>query len=304
MADSPTLDAEGPVGITIKTDGAAIPDTAQVASVRIRREANRIPEAQVIIETGSIPEQDFGDVDGTAYAIGKDITIAAHYGSGEPATLFSGVIVAQRLRIAEPRGPRLELLCRDKAVALTRGRKSALYAQMKDSDVIAQIASDAGLTAEAASTPDSARDQLRHDVTDWDFLRALADRNGHLVLVDAGKITTGPPDTSGAAVLTLTLGEDIIEFDAAANTEGLYATARGLGWDDTAKETVEGQGGALPALTWGDQTATKLAEVPAKREHLFTTPNRLDAAEIETMADSRLTRSALSAIQGQCSFQG
>ncbi|TCM86125.1 phage baseplate assembly protein V [Rhodovulum steppense] len=304
MAESPLTNADGPVGVTIRTEGSAIPDATMVVSVRVRREVNRIPEAQVVIEAGSIPEQSFPEVDAATYGLGKAITIAAHYGSGEDQQIFSGVIVSQRLRIAESRGPRLELLCRDKAIALTRGRKSALYAASKDSDIFSRIVSDAGLTVEVTATTDSARDQLRHDATGWDFMRLLADRNGHLITVDAGKVTSAPPDMSAAAVLTLTLGEDIVAFDAEANTEGLYKTAGGLGWDDAAQDAVEGKGGALPTMTWGDRSSTELAGVPSDRAHIFTSPVKLEPSDIKTFADSRLARSVLCSIQGSVTFPG
>jgi len=304
MADSPLKDTEGPVGVTIKTDGSKIPDTAQIASVKVRREVNRIPEATVVIEAGSVPEQEFPEVDGTTYAIGKEITVAGYYGDAAETEIFSGVILSQRLRINDRRGPRLELLCRDKASCMTLSRASALFEAKKDSDIMKEIVEAAGLSADITATTSAARNQIRHDATDWDFLRALADRNGHLITVAGGKLTSAPPDTSASAVLTLTLGVDIVEFDAEANTSALYATAKGRGWDDAGQQTVEGVGGSLPAATWGDQSSGTLADAPAERAHLFTSPVPFESGDIKVFADSRLMRSVLSAVQGTCTFQG
>ncbi|MCB1313201.1 MAG: type VI secretion system tip protein VgrG [Sedimentitalea sp.] len=304
MADSPLLKSEGPVGVTVRTNGAVIADSVAVLSVRVRNEIGRIPEALVVIEAGSIAESDFPEADGDTFKVGSEISVAAFYGSGDETELFKGLIVAARMRIRGGRGPRLELTCRDKAAKMTVARKSALYEAKKDSDVVTALISEAGLTADVAATAGEARDQVRHDCTDWDFLRALADRNGQILTVWDGKITCKPPDTSTAAVLTLTLGIDIIEFDAQIDTQGLIGTASGKSWDDSAVTGIEASGGALPATTWGDLTSATLAGVLGDRAHLFTAPLRIEAAEIKAMADARLMKSAMSAVQGTCAFQG
>ncbi|WP_299410790.1 type VI secretion system tip protein VgrG [uncultured Roseobacter sp.] len=304
MADSPTANADGPVGVTIKVDGTAIADSLMVASVKVFKKIGRIPEAVVTIETGSIATNEFDAIDSTGFDLGKEIEISAYYGSGTPGEIFKGVIYGKRMRIRNPHPPRMILTCRDKAAALNVIEKTAQFMAQKDSDAMSQIISDAGLTADVSATSTSARDQLQNNTTDWDFLRALADRNGFILLAEAGTVTAKEPDDSGSAVLTLTLGVDIIDFDVAADTGHLLGAASGTSWDDSAQETVSKDGDALPTQNWGNLTSTALADVIGAQEHHFAVPDIIDAADIGVMASARTLRSSLSALQGRCSFIG
>ncbi len=304
MADSPRTGAEGVFGLQVKTDGAAIPDFYQVISAHAEEGVGQMPEAVLRLAAGDVAEGEFPEAEGSVFEEGKAITIAGSYGDGGALTFFEGVIVGKRMRITMSRGPVLEVIARDKAVAMMRVKKTTLFQQQKDSDVINAILSDHGLTTDVTATQDVARDQIQHDMTDWDFLRSVAERNGQIVYVAAGKVHVGTPDTSGDPVLTCTLGDDILEFDARIDAQFLASTAKGRAWDSKTQETVEGVGGALPSSTWGNVTPSNLAKTVVERELAFATSRELAAAELKTMSDARLTRSVLSGIQGRCRFQG
>lgn len=304
MADSPTKDTDGPVGVSLKVNGSPAADTLMIASVKVYKQLGRIPEAVVTIETGSVAENEFDDIDGSFFDLGNEIEVSAFYGSGEAGELFKGVIYAKRMRIRGVTPPQLILTCRDKATVLNVVKKTAQFTQQKDSDAMSQIIEGAGLTADITATQMSVQDQLQHNTTDWDFLRLLADRNGYVLVTDGGTVKADAPDTSSAAVLTLTLGVDIISFDAAADTSGLIGAASGIAWDATAQATVSSKNDAPPDLTWGDLTDKKLSDVIGAPEHIFATPDIIEPADIGVMVTARKMRSSLSALQGRCSFVG
>jgi len=260
MADSPVKDANGVVSLVIKTEGKEIPDTAHVLAVRATAGIGRIPEAIVTLATGDVAEGAFDDADGNTYKEGAEISIAGTYGGGAEMMFFKGVITGKRMRVSGERGPRLDIMARDKAVKLVRLRKTLLFQEKKDSDIMTAVISDAGLTADVSATTDTAADHIQYDCTDWDFLRAIADRTGMVLQVADGKVSIAEPDTSGDAVLTVTLGADMLEFDARTDTQHLLSEASGTAWDSTAQETVEGKGGSLPSVTWGDVNADKMAK--------------------------------------------
>lgn len=304
MASSPTLGADGPIGLIIKVEGSAIPDTLQVVSVRTRAEAGRWPEAVIVLATGSIAENEFDVSDGATFKFGNAITIAGFYGDDSDTKIFAGLITATRMRISSRRGPMLEVKARASAAKMGRVRASALYQQKKDSDIISAVLSDAGMTAQVTATQDEAADQIRHDCTDWDYLRVLSDRNGHVVLVDDKTVSSKPPDTSAAAALTVTLGVDMLEFDASVNTTETIKDAEGRSWKPASQETVTGTSGAAPANDWGSTPASDAAAALGDRTHTFDTPRSLEASRLKTIADARVLRSVLSGITGTCAFQG
>ena len=303
MADSPTANADGPVGLTIKIGGSEIADDVQVLSVSVSAELGRIPQATVVMQSGSVAENDFADADGTDSAIGSEISIAGFYGSGDAQDIFLGVVTGQRMRVTSG-DPTLELTCRDKAATLLFVRKSAFYAAKKDSDIMTQIVTDAGLTADITATTDTARDQLRHDCTDWSYLLSIADRSGHVVKVADGKITSAPPDTAASAVLTVGLGVDIFSLDAETDSRSGFAAAKGRSWDDDAQSPVEGASAAATDPAWGTTTAGDLSGVLGDREFALATSGPMAEADLKTVADARVARSVLAGITGTCSFTG
>lgn len=303
MADSPNTGADGPITVTIKVAGSAIDDELQIARVQVDAGVGRLPEAQLVLMAGSIAENEFPEADGSDFKIGSEISMAAAYGDGSDQVLFTGVIIAKRLRITRG-APRLELSCIDKAAKLTHTRKSAFYEQKKDSDVMAEILSDAGLSADVTATTDTARDILRHACTDWGYLRSLADRNGHVLTVSDGKVTSAPPEADGSAALTVTLGVDMISFDARVDAQTSLGGAQASAWDSVAQEIVQEKGKDPATGKWGNYTPSDLADVLGGRDHLINTPREIPAADLKLVTDARTLRTVLASIQGTCSFQG
>lgn len=304
MADSPTLNTDGPVGIEIRSAGAAIPDDIAVISVNTSKETGRIPTATVVMETGSIPTNEFPDVDGDTFKLGKEIEIKAFYGNNPATVIFKGILFAKRLRIDADSGAELVLTLRDKAQKMNVVAANGQYLNQKDSDVMTALLGNAGLTAQVSATAPGPRDQVRHNCTDWELLRALADRNGMLVYVDDGEVKVDAPDPAKPETVRLTLGVDIISFDAQADTQYLFASSTGTSWDDAAQTIVGGDGGSATALRWGNVTFADLAKVAGDAEHALVTPATHAQDEMNAFSKARLARAALSSLRGQVTFIG
>lgn len=303
MADSPTKNADGPITVIVKVNGQAIADDLQVHRVQVDAGVGRIPEAQLVLMVGSIPENAFPEADGADFKIGSDVSIAAAYGDSSDQELFKGLIVSKRMRVTHNES-RLELGCLDKAAKLTYTRKSTQYIDKKDSDVMTQIITDAGLTATVTATSDEVRDILRYASTDWGYLRSIADRSGHVLTISDGEVTSAPPDTSGAAVLTLTLGVDVIGFDARVDAEISLSGATIAAWDSATQKLVKGQGTDPAALAWGNYKPKDLADVLGAREHSLGTSREIPSADLKNVASARTLRTSLASIQGKCTFTG
>ncbi len=303
MADSPLENADGAVSITVKVAGSAIDDELQVQRMQVDNAVGEIPEAQLVLQAGSIAENNFPEADGSDFKIGSEISMAVAYGSGADQEIFKGLIIAKRMRISRG-APRLELRCIDKAAKLTHTRASALYEKKKDSDVMSQIISDAGLNADVAATSDTQRDILRYACTDWGYLRSLADRAGHVITISDGKVTSKAPDVTSSAVLTVTLGVDLMSFDARVDAETSLAGAKASAWDSSTQEVVDGTGARPEAPKWGNYKPSALAQVLGDREYERRTAREVAAADLKIATDARGLRAALASIQGECSFQG
>lgn len=303
MADSPLSNADGPIGVKIQIDGSAISDTIDVLSVNTHAKLGAISDAVVALVGGSLAESSYLADDET-FMEGGRIEVLAFYGSHPEQRLFEGIITGKRMRVNETHGVILEVMARDKATSLAGPEKMNAFEGMKDSEVISELIDHKGLTAALAATDDAARDQIQYQESDWDFLRRLAERNGQVVRVADGVVTTEAPDFEATPSLTLTMGTDIIAFDATVDAEHLISHAGGQVWDSTLQEAVGAEGKPLKDAKWGEPSPSKLAEVVNNTADGLGGAGAMDVARLKTLADARLLRSALSAIQGTCMFQG
>ena len=306
MADSPLKNADGPVGVIIKADGDELPDTTQIASVRVRNEINRVPEAMIVVEASSTQLDDFTEFDDDLFKPGTEYEISAYYGSATEERIFSGVLVTSRMRLTGSGGMRIELVCRDKVIGLTEIRTSAAYSEMKDSDIMTSLISDsdAGLTADVTATTDEAAEKLRVGATDWDYLRLLADRNGMVVFVDDATVSVKEPDTSVAAALTVEVGMDILDLDMAVDAHRMIKSADATSWSEADQDVVTGNSATVPAPVPGNSTPADLAKVLSDRVHTTFTAREIPSAELTTITKSRTTRAGLAAMHGSVLFPG
>jgi Rhs element Vgr protein len=304
MADSPENNTDGPVGVTIKLNGTEMQDDMQLLSLRVVNELNRIPEATFTLLADSLQFEDFEAVDSNDFKLGTEVEISAYYGSNTATVLFKGIILSNRVRLDGRRGLRMEMTCRDKAMQMTEVRASTQYEEQKDSDIMSSLISDAGLTADVAATTEQAPLNLRVGATAWDFLRLLADRNGQVVFVDEGKVTTVVPDTSASAVLTVSYGIDIMELDVAIDAHRMIAKAKALAWSEKDQQSVSGEYGTLSNPSVGNTTASDIAAVLADREQLSSTAREFTKADLDAFTKARLERAGLATVRGMVKFQG
>ena len=303
MAVSPITGVQGPLGVIIKVAGAAIADDIAVQSVRTTADLNRIPQAIITLADGSVATNEFPLIDGTDFEIGTEIEALALFGTGAEQSLFKGIITGTRLRISGG-GGELELTCRDKAIQLTEIRKTVSAAQVTDSDVMTTVIGDAGLTADVTTTTGDPADIVQYDCSDWDFLRMLADRNGHALSVDDGKITSTEPDPATGAVMTLTVGTDVLDFDCKLDAGSLFASTQVSGWDPSAQTVTSETADAKDGGKWGNATFADLTKTTSDRVHSTTTPYAAGQVDLASMAKARALRPPLAAINGSCRYPG
>jgi phage protein D len=231
MAASPLADSTGPLSLIITVDGEAKQDKVLVTSVLTRHETNRIPSAVITIVDGDMPDGEFPLSDSATFAPGAEVCISAGY-DGSVTQIFKGVIIKHGVKIDSGNKAQLVIECRDKALAMTVGRRNANFVDKTDSDIITSlIGGHAGLSATVDSTSITYKELVQYYVSDWDYMMTRAEANGLLVTVDAGAVSVKAPDVSTAPVLLLTYGIDMQSFEAEmdARWQLLQVTGTSLG---------------------------------------------------------------------------
>ncbi|MFE9040490.1 VgrG-related protein [Streptomyces sp. NPDC007818] len=242
----------------------------------------------------------FRDPEGTllaqgGIAVGAEVRLLARGGGGtEPRPLLDGVVTALELELDES-GTYTVVRGLDETYRLLRGARVVGYQNMTLSDIVARVAQRAGLKP---GTVDVAGPVLDHvaqaNVSDWEFVRGLAEEAGAEAYVRDGQLHVvrpaeagGAPDASARAdrdPLVLERGANLLRCRASVSAAEQVSEVEVRGWDVRGKRALVGRApaGASATLALG-VTAAQVTEPFGEARHVVTdggygTQERVDRA--------------------------
>jgi len=292
------------VTIGIKIDGNEIARTYQVDSITVRKEINRVAWAKLIILDGAPSEGSFRASNEQLFIPGKEIEILSGY-QNDNYTLFKGLIVRHSVKLRGGGASQLVLECRDKVFRMTIGRKSRYFQEMKDSDVISQIAgSYSGIDCTAEATRVTHKELVQYDCTDWDFIVSRADANGRICLNDDGTLAVKSPDLAQSPVLSLLYGATILEFDAEIDARHQLKKVTSQAWSHSDQDMLKSEGSDPNVNLIGNMTSAQLAEVSGLQDYILDHGGRVEEAELQAWADSLVLKRQLAKVRGRVKCKG
>ena len=186
---------------------------------------------------------------GTGIGIGTPLTISAvSVVTRRPVRVFSGEVTGLASEYDDD-GTFTVLRAHDQAHRLTQGRRLAVWQGTTVGQVVSDLAGQAALkvgqvTASAAKYPRL----VQPNITDWQFLRSLAELHGAVVTVEDGVLSLAPPMPAGLAPdprqgdgqdpYLLTYGENLLALDVAVDSTGPVGAIQVRGWNADAKEPL------------------------------------------------------------------
>jgi Rhs element Vgr protein len=295
---------DGVVSVTVFSGGRAIADTMMLISVTVNRAINEIPSAQIVVRDGDIATSSFAASDAATFAPGAVIKISAGYG-GVEETVFEGIVIKHGIRIAGDNNSQLLIECRDKAVRMMAGNKSANFVDQSDGDIISALIAAHGLNADVQTTPVVHRMVSQHRCSNWDFMLARAEACGLLVTVRDGTVSVKAPDTQSTPTLRCAYGMDLIEFHAEIDARTQWASAQAFAWDAGSQSVLEGDAVSPPTLNaQGNLDSKTLANVLDAGVYRLESGAPKTAPELKLLAEAFQRKAGLARIRGRMRFQG
>ncbi|HEY6505762.1 MAG TPA: type VI secretion system tip protein VgrG [Chitinophagaceae bacterium] len=293
------------ITFTVKINGNAIPKTFEVYSLTIIKEANRVPSAKVTLVDGSPAKEKFSASNDALFVPGQQIELLAGRQSKEDL-VFKGVIIAHSISLRKNGSSQLKLECRDMAFQMTQGKKSAHFADAKDSDIATTLLSKYKVsTGTIEDTSYKHADMMQFNSCDWDFLLERMDINGKLVFVNDGKIDIKAPDFSATPVLALQYGATMLEFDAEIDVRNQYAAVKALSWDPASQEIADIDGQSPSKVKQnGNISSDDLAKVTGLKIQILRHGGNVAREELQAWANACRQKSLLAKIRGRVSFDG
>ncbi|MGI9354581.1 MAG: type VI secretion system tip protein VgrG [Rhizobiaceae bacterium] len=302
MAESVWSPEADLVTVEVSVNGTRIADSYLVSAIETEHTINRVSEAIVSIADGSRVNATFAASSSDDFLPGADIEVKAGY-HAKNKTIFKGIITGQILQTGSDGTSVLRVMCRDKSVRLTVMRNAAQYYDMSDSDIIRKILSEAGLDANVSSTDTSLPQQSRTHATDWDFMMARAEVNGHLVLVQNGKVTVSSPKFDSPP-WRAEYGDTILDMELALDATDQFGKVEAHAWDPKTQKTVTGNSSEPSLNAQGNMSGEKLALAISNGTASLLSQGAQTPEMLENWANAQLLKSRLSRFRGRVTTPG
>ena len=277
-------------------------------SIDVRREVNRIPSAHLTLLDGDSAKRDFPISNAATFEPGKEIEIKLRY-EGDPdsdTTVFKGRVIRHGVE-ANAEGSLLTVELKDAAIKLTQARKSSVFRDQSDDQVIGKIIDDAGLKkkGELSSTQPTYPEIVQYYCTDWDFILSRADINGWLVIVNDGEISLAEIDLGGSVKHRFEFGvSEIYNFEIEADAGSQFPDVQSIGWDLKNQKPSKPAKAKAFSLSMGNLDGAKLANTVGFGPSTLSHPVPLDPQELQAWADGRMARIRMSLIRGRVAVPG
>jgi len=295
------------VTVTILSDNTKMPPEYQILSIDVVNEVNRIPYAQITLLDGDPAKQKFAISDEAFFQPGKEIEIKLRYegGPGGDVRIFKGIVVRHAVE-ANEQGLMLTVEMKDAAIKLTRARRSEVYREKKDSEIIEKLITSNGLTK--GSVEDTAvvhPEIIQYYCTDWDFMLSRADAYGMLVLVDNGKISLSKIKLDGRVSRTYTFGiSEIYNFEIEVDANHQYGKIESVGWDVEKQNLTQASKAQDFRLKQGNLNPVLMANAVGGKLQTLSDIVPLDPKALQAWADGTMIKSRMSMIRGRISVPG
>ncbi|MEB3281960.1 MAG: type VI secretion system tip protein VgrG [Lyngbya sp.] len=297
----------GVVTTTILSDGLRMNPEYNVMSIDIIKEVNKIPIAQIVLLDGDAAKQEFTISNTDFFKPGKEVEIKLRY-EGEvqnEATVFQGIIVRHSVQ-ADRYSSLLTVDLKDVAFKLTTQRRSAVFRDMTDKEIIDNIIRKGGLQVTSiGATKPKHKEMVQYYCTDWDFILSRADVNGLWVLADDGKITVEQPNLKGSPKHTFEYGiDEIYEFEMEADIRHQYTSVESTAWDVKTQKLLPPLKAKSVSLSQGNLKGEQLAKTIGADNYQLITSGQFDDSEMQVWADAKLLKSRFSMLKGRLKIPG
>jgi uncharacterized protein len=277
----------------LKINGKPLPAglTPSVMEITVEKDLN-LPGQFTIQLVGLTFRQRLLDI----FAIGQEVSIQIA-GDVQKPTLV-GDITGLEPEFRSDGSASLTVWGFDRLHRLQRSQKTRSYTKLKDSQIAAQIAAEAGLIAQVEDSEVIHDYVLQANQTDLSFLQERAQLIHYEMFVEDKTLFFQPTHLNAASSPELMLGQDLLEFRPRLSSISQQTQVQVRGWNMQKKQPI-----VSDSNPGRDQVADKNGVDVAKQfgTAMTTLSDRpvLNSSEAEQIADAQLERTMLGLIVGE-----
>lgn len=272
----------------VKVDGGELSPEAMSALVEIAVDAT--------LHLPTLFEMRFNDTDliltdSDTFQPGKPVTIELGAGQGDLAPIVTGEITAVEADYTQELTTILIVRGYDRSYRLNREPKTRVFVQVKISDIVEQIASEAGLRPTVEATSQVFEHIFQDNQTDLDFLQDHARRLGFEIFVDDQTLYFRKPEGNRGSV-ELSWGEELRSFRPRLTLTRQVDEVVVRGWNPKNKQKIMGQasrGNTATRIGAGDDGGAMATQAfSSEARHVVVRRPISEQGEADTLAQAIL----------------
>lgn len=309
MPDSTPTTGYYPSTPTLKLDGTAKAELSiQLNSLFVEETTLGLFRCEATFTNWGTKDDraDFLYFDRQTFDFGKELSV--EFGPpGAQTQVFKGHITGLEAHFPKASEPLLTVLAEDRFQDLRMERRTRSFADVSDSDVFSQIASQHGLTPQVDVDGPTYRVLTQVNQSDLAFLRERAAAVDAEVWVDDRTLHAQARTRRNAGTVALTYGEKLLEFSTLADLSHQRSTVRVSGWDVAGKSALDEEAGesVVSAELDGKRSgASVLSQALAERNERVTAAVPLSQTEAKALAEARYRARARRFVTGRGSADG
>jgi phage protein D len=245
---------------------------------------------------------DFLYFDRQVVDFGKKIEVAFQV-TGTSTTIFQGIVTAIGGEFPEAREPELILHAEDALAPLRMRRRTRVFDNASDSDIVQQVANDAGLSPTVQLDGPTYAQHLQVNQSDLDMLRERTGAVDGMVILQDHALTVEQRSAAADTPIPLTNYNELLRFTVLADLAHQRTKVRVHGWDVAAKQAIhetsdndDARGIAGPGGRTGPEILAGFWADAAEDMHLEMPASTLEA---RTLAKATMQRRARSFVRGR-----
>jgi phage protein D len=157
----------------------------------------------------------------------------------ESDVIFDGKITALEASFPEGQPPEITVLAEDRFQDLRMTRRTRSFADVSDSDVMNQVASDHGLSASVNVTGPTYKVLAQVNQSDLAFLRERASAIDAELWMDGSTLNAKPRTNRTSGSIEMSYGNKLREFSVMADLARQRTSVTVSGWDVAAKSELK-----------------------------------------------------------------
>jgi phage protein D len=309
MAETGTAPIRDAPTFRIDINGRPLPKKAHndVLNVKVTDSVDGISCFELLVNIWDPTLQEYIWIDEAQFAEGNKVVIKVGF-LEQTEISVEGEITGLEPIFEKDRTPVMIVRGYDLLHRLKRGRQTRTFAEITDSALAAQLASEAGLRSGVQDTAVRHAYLMQNNQSNYDFLKERADRLGYEPFVKQDTLLFRPKSATRSEAVKLHYGTTVKSFYPLLTTLDQVSRVEARGWDPLTKQPIIAQAnsddvvaGKLKGRRFG--SAISAAVFGDKDDFLVRTPV-FSEAEARQIAAGNVNRRALGFIRGEAAVIG